>query len=211
MKSGSDISVNSVYSADNDEGLEESGVAASSSDKASEFVEEVRQKNPAGSATESAINTADALKVADTTAKEQRSALFFSLFMENISKMKAGEGNEAKINEAMNFLYDEAETEVVDVNTGEIVKTKGTPLDSPSLYAVLANEKVDPSNVENYSSDRILRTIENRSNTSGNGVMWKHGKRKYFNSCMDRNNQYKSCKSIHINQARKIFIQHHQK
>ena len=171
MKSGSDISVNSVYSADNDEGLEESGVAASSSDKASEFVEEVRQKNPAGSATESAINTADALKVADTTAKEQRSALFFSLFMENISKMKAGEGNEAKINEAMNFLYDEAETEVVDVNTGEIVKTKGTPLDSPSLYAVLANEKVDPSNVENYSSDRILRTIENRSNTSGNGVM----------------------------------------
>ena len=171
MKSGSDISVNSVYSADNDEGLEESGAAASSSDKASEFVEEVRQKNPAGSATESAINTADALKVADTTAKEQRSALFFSLFMENISKMKAGEGNEAKINEAMNFLYDEAETEVVDVNTGEIVKTKGTPLDSPSLYAVLANEKVDPSNVENYSSDRILRTIENRSNTSGNGVM----------------------------------------
>ncbi len=171
MKSGSDISVNSVYSADNDEGLEESGVAASSSDKASEFVEEVRQKNPAGSATESAINTADALKVADTTAKEQRSALFFSLFMENISKMKAGEGNEAKINEAMNFLYDEAETEVVDVNTGEIVKTKGTPLDSPSLYAVLANEKIDPSNVENYSSDRILRTIENRSNTNGNGVM----------------------------------------
>ena len=171
MKSGSDISVNSVYSADNDEGLEESGVAASSSDKASEFVEEVRQKNPAGSATESAINTADALKVADTTAKEQRSALFFSLFMENISKMKAGEGNDAKINEAMNFLYDEAETEVVDVNTGEIVKTRGTPLDSPSLYAVLANEKVDPSNVENYSSDRILRTIENRSNTSGNGVM----------------------------------------
>ena len=171
MKSGSDISVNSVYSADNDEGLEESGVAASSSDKASEFVEEVRQKNPAGSATESAINTADALKVADTTAKEQRSALFFSLFMENISKMKAGEGNEAKINEAMNFLYDEAETEVVDVNTGEIVKTRGTPLDSPSLYAVLANEKVDPSKVENYSSDRILRTIENRSNTSGNGVM----------------------------------------
>ena len=134
-------------------------------------MEEVRQKNPAGSATESAINTADALKVADTTAKEQRSALFFSLFMENISKMKAGEGNEAKINEAMNFLYDEAETEVVDVNTGEIVKTRGTPLDSPSLYAVLANEKVDPSNVENYSSDRILRTIENRSNTSGNGVM----------------------------------------
>ncbi len=171
MKSGSDISVNSVYSADNDEGLEESGVAASSSDKASEFVEEVRQKNPAGSATESAINTADALKVADTTAKEQRSALFFSLFMENISKMKAGEGNEAKINEAMNFLYDEAETEVVDVNTGEIVKTKGTPLDSPSLYAVLANERIDPSNVENYSSDRILRTIENRSNTNGNGVM----------------------------------------
>ena len=170
MKSGSDISVNSVHSADNEEGLEESGSSANSSKDAEEFVDEVRQKNPAGSVTESAISTADALKVADTTAKEQRSALFFSLFMENISKMKAGEGNEAKINEAMNFLYEEAETEVVDVNTGEIVKTKGTPLDSPSLYAVLANEKVDPSSVENYSSDRILKTVENQTNSSGSGV-----------------------------------------
>lgn len=166
MKSGSDISVNSVYSADNEDGLVEGGTSANSSDKAKEFVEAVRQKNPAGNATESAMNTADALKVADTTAKEQRSALFYSLFMENISKMKAGEGNDSKINEAMSFLYDEAETEVVDVNTGEIIKTKGTPLDSPSLYALLADEKMNPEEVKNYSSDRILMTMENQLNTT---------------------------------------------
>jgi hypothetical protein len=117
------------------------------------------------------MNTADALKVADTTAKEQRSALFYSLFMENISKMKAGEGNDSKINEAMSFLYDEAETEVVDVNTGEIIKTKGTPLDSPSLYALLADEKVNPEEVKNYSSDRILITMENQLDTTGEGTM----------------------------------------
>ena len=171
MKSGSDISINSVYSADNEDGLAEDGMSANSNDQAKAFVEAVRQKNPAKNASESAIKTADTLKVADTTAKEQRSALFYSLFMENISKMKAGEGNDSKINEAMSFLYDEAETEVVDVNTGEIIKTKGTPLDSPSLYALLANEKVNPEEVKNYSSDRILITMENQLDTTGEGTM----------------------------------------
>lgn len=171
MKSGSDISINNVYAEKNEEGdyeYKESGDTASSSDVNS-FIESVRQKNPAKNADESALNTADALKVADTTAKEQRSALFFSLFMENISKMKAGEGNESKINEAMNFLYDEHETEIVDVKTGEIVKTTGTALDAPSLYAVLANEKINPEVVENYSSDRILKTVENRLGNQDGG------------------------------------------
>ena len=171
MKSGSDISINNVYAEKNEEGdyeYKESGDTASSSD-VNGFIESVRQKNPAKNADESALNTADALKVADTTAKEQRSALFFSLFMENISKMKAGEGNESKINEAMNFLYDEHETEIVDVKTGEVVKTTGTALDAPSLYAVLANEKINPEVVENYSSDRILKTVENRLGNQDGG------------------------------------------
>ena len=164
MGSGSDINVNSISLVEGEDGnhYEESGGAANSNTAAMKFIEEVRNKNPAATAEDSALNAADSLKVADTIAKEQRSSLFFSLFMENISKMKAGEGNESKINEAMNFLYDDVEAEVVDVKTGEMIKTKGTALDATSLYAILSGEKVNPEKVENYSSDRILKTVENK-------------------------------------------------
>ena len=146
---------------------EENGASANSATDVDLFLETTREKNPAASANESALNTADALKVADTMSKEQRSSLFFLTFMENISKMKAGEGNQSKINEAMNYLYNNAETQIVDIDTGEIVTTPGTALESPSLYAVLAGEKVNPKKVENYSSDRILKTIENRVGSDG--------------------------------------------
>lgn len=164
MGSGSDVNVNSVSLVQSDEetDLAENGAAANSKDSARTFVEKVRDKNPAETAKVSAMNTADALKVADTTSKEQRSSLFFALILENVSQMKYGDGNNAKLNEAMNYLYDEAESEVVDVETGEIVKVKGSAMESPSLYAVLSGEKMDPKLAANYSSDRILKMVENK-------------------------------------------------
>ncbi len=167
MKAGSDVSINSVYYDESEDGYNENGSSAQASSDASEFVDRVREKNTAENTNDAALSTADTLKVADTTAKEQRSALFYSLFMENISKMKAGDGNDSKINEAMNYLYTDSETEIVDVKTGEIIKTTGTPLDSPSLYAILAKEKINPETIQNYSSDRILNTIENRIHSNG--------------------------------------------
>ena len=173
MGEGSDININSVslVGEDDDKHYEENGASANSEQDAWYLIEEVRGKNPAGSANESALNTADSLKVADTISKEQRSSLFYALFMENISKMKAGEGNESKIHEAMNFLYDEAETEVVDVETGETITVKGTALDAPSLYSLLSGEKMNPASAQNYSSDRVLKTIENNVGMSGNNAI----------------------------------------
>ena len=175
MGEGSDIDINSVALMEktetNDEGEEEttyemttSGETANSSGNAAEFVEAVRQKNPAENENNSALNAADTLKVADTISQEQRSSLFFALFMENISKMMAGDGNESKINGVLNFLHTTSETEVVDTKTGEMVKVKGSPMDSPSLYALLTGEKTDKQRVENYSSERILKTVRNRIN-----------------------------------------------
>ena len=181
MGEGSDINVNSVSVVkktrrNEDTGreeeyydYEESGAAANSKSTASEFINEVRVKNPANSASESALFAANALNTADTISKEERSSMFFALFMENISKMKAGEGNESKINEAMNFLYEKKESEVLDVKTGEMVKSYGTALDSPSLYAVLSGSKVNVSDVENYSSDRILKTVESKLGVTDSG------------------------------------------
>ena len=174
MGSGSNINVNNVSlvkrEVENEktgkvevyyEYVENGGRVNSESD---DFINQVNIKNTADSEEEATLYSADALKVADTVSKEQRSSLFFALIMENISKMKAGKGNESKINEAMNFLYEKSESEVVDVKTGEIIKVKGTAFDSPSLYAVLSGEKVNLEAVNNYSSDRVLKTVENKLN-----------------------------------------------
>lgn len=129
---------------------------------ASDFVAMVSDKNKAESEALATLNAADTLNVADTVAKEQKSSLLFVAFMENISKMKAGDGNESKINDVMNYLYEEVDSEVVDVKTGELKTVKGSMMESPSLYAVLSGDKVNLAETENYSSDRVLKTIENK-------------------------------------------------
>lgn len=187
--SGSNININTIYKEEVEEEepkqktveeepkfiykkfTEEDTKTASA--QAEEIINSVREKNPAETKEKSALNTADILKVADTASKEQRSSSFFLYFMENISKMKAGQGNESKINEAMNFLTDNRETQVVDTETGEIITQKGTPLESPSLYAILAQAPVSKEKTKNYSSDRILKTIQNKvgSNDSQNTIL----------------------------------------
>ena len=143
--------------------------SSSGSSAADSFVQSVGDKNTAESSTQATLNAANAINVADTMAKEQKSSLFFLAFMENISKMKAGQGNETRINEAMNYLHHEEESEVVDVKTGEKVTTKGSMLESRSLYAILAGTDLDAEDVENYSSDRVLKTVENQLGAGGAG------------------------------------------
>ena len=177
---GSNIDVNSVglYEKKDERTGEtyyvydEVGSNAGSSSSAEAFVNNVRDKSLATDSSQATLNAATSLNTADTISKEQKSSLFFVAFMENISKMKAGLGNESKINEAMNYLYKSEKTEVVDVKTGEVVEVEGSMLESHSLYAVLSGEKIDASKVENYSSDRILKTVENQLGTSSsNGAV----------------------------------------
>lgn len=132
------------------------------SSEAGAMIAAVAGKNRAGDSQTATMNAADQLNKADAISQKQKSELFFLTFMENISKMKAGDGSESKINEAMNYLYQDVSSEVVDVKTGEVVTVSGSMLESPSLYAVLSGEKIDVSRVENYSSDRVLKTVENR-------------------------------------------------
>ncbi len=167
--SGSDINVNNVATEKDEENniqYVNAGGTSNSDTSAGEFINGVSAVNTAGTSTEATLNSADTLKVADTISKEQRSSLFYLTFMENISKMKAGEGNESRINEAMNYLYEESETEIVDVETGETIKVKGTALESPSLYSILAGGEVDTKITQNYSSERILKTVENKLGTT---------------------------------------------
>lgn len=134
----------------------------SQSGEAVNLVVGVGSVNTASDSTTATLNAADSLNKADIMAKEQKSAIFFLAMMENISKMKAGDGNESKINETMNYMFEPQTTEVVDIETGEVITVEGSMMESPSLYAVLADEKVDVDAVKNYAGDRVLKTVENQ-------------------------------------------------
>ncbi|MBO7657130.1 hypothetical protein J6S55_00570 [Candidatus Saccharibacteria bacterium] len=139
------------------------GEKASSGTSAEEFVKMVAENNLDEDEGKATMDATTALNNADIMSKEQKSAIFFMAFMENISKMKAGEGSNSKINEAMNYLFREQESSVVDVKTGEEIKVKGSMLESPSLYAILSGEKVNVNDVTNYASDRVLKTVGNKA------------------------------------------------
>lgn len=138
------------------------GKNVNSKTNATSFIEEIRLKNPSNSPSKSTLITADILKTADTISKEQRSSVFFATFMENISKMKYGKGNETPINEAMNYLYHTTSNQITDINTGKLIEVTGSPIESPSLYSILTKTPISPKTVENYSSDRILKTTKNQ-------------------------------------------------
>lgn len=141
------------------------GSTAHSGSSAESFVREVAENNIDEDTFSATMDATTAINNADIISKEQKSAIFYMAFMENISKMKAGEGNSSKINEAMNYLFKEQESSVVDTKTGEIVTVKGSMLQSPSLYAILSGEKIDVNKVTNYASDRVLKTVENQVGT----------------------------------------------
>lgn len=89
---GSDIDVNTVYLAEKSRKNEQTGETevyyeyetngndANSDSKAGAFVTAVGEKNRARSENEATINSADALSVADTVSKEQRSSLLLVIY-----------------------------------------------------------------------------------------------------------------------------------
>lgn len=171
MKAGSDITINSVVATkDTKTPYKNSASMSTNTTDAASIIDSVRASNPASTKAESALQSADVLKTADTISKEQRSSTFFLYFMETISKMKAGYGDTSEINAAMNFLNESAETEVVDTETGEVIHLSGTPLESPSLYAITSGHSVSKDETKNFSSDRILDTTRNQLSRAGTEV-----------------------------------------
>ena len=144
------------------ESCQKEGSTTSKND-AETFIKEVSDNSKdANRGDQSTINTASTLETAEASTRQQRSSKFYVGIMENISKMKAGEGSETKLNEAMNYLYRDEESEVVDTTTGKVIKVKGSAMESPSLFAVLSGESINADDIKNYNSERITNTIQNQ-------------------------------------------------
>ena len=164
---GSDISVNSVSLAEkeNEDGeitMEyiENGTSANSKSDAWDFVNSIVSKFTGTSSESATMNVASTLDIADTITKEDKAERFALGLLENISKMKAGDGAESQINDVMNYMFDSKESEVYNLKTGQTITVTGSMLESPSLYALLSRKQIDASEVEDYSSDRIIKNVE---------------------------------------------------
>lgn len=158
---GSDINVSSVSVSEDGQG-KSSTATNNSGDEAGDFIKGTIAENKASNIDDATLSTADTLKAADTITREQRSGTFALLLLENINKMQAGDGNESKINEVMNYLYEETTNSVVDTKTAQLTEVTGSAMEAPSLYAMLSGGEINAESVGNYSNDRILQTIKNQ-------------------------------------------------
>ena len=154
-----------------------------SSGSADDYITNTVMLNMSTNTDQSIYNTADSLKDADTLAKKKTSTGLYVGVAESISKVKAGYGynnksdtdlvlsavaslgsvyGESNINEVMNWMFESRTSTVIDVETGQPKEVKGSVLEAPSMYAILSGEKLDVGQVANYSSDRVLKTVENQ-------------------------------------------------
>ncbi len=167
MGDGSDVKANSVVlvekkDQDGNKYYEYETLGSAAESENGNFIATVAEKSLAGDGQTADLNAAVTLNTAAKISKEQRSMLYYLGIMEPISKMKAGEGNTSRIHEAMNYIYEERETSVTDSETSEVITLDGNMLKSPSFYAVLSGERLNAKEVKNFSSDAVLKTIENR-------------------------------------------------
>lgn len=168
MGKGSEMNVSNGYATNekDDEGnitnfTTSSSGNASASGGAAGFIQQVADNNHAGSELAATINAADQLKDAEQVTRQYRSAQLYTLLQQPVSKMKAGDGTEAPIHPAMQLYFKREKSRTVNIDTGEVTETYGSPLESPSMMSVLAGKKVNNNDVKSYSMERVNNLTRN--------------------------------------------------
>lgn len=126
------------------------------------------------------LNVGNMIAVAVAANEIYQSINYFMGLMENISKMKAGEGDESAVNSVLNFMSTPATANVEDyqnaqanpngknttVNLSE-TEVSGTPLEAKGVQLILANAPTSASSTANYSLERSSKVILGALTTSG--------------------------------------------
>lgn len=159
-----------------DSGIDADGVDANT--KASQFIGKFNLVTGTLNAGCAALKVINMINVAVAANEIYQSINYFMGLMENVSKMKAGEGSESAINEVLNFLTTSTTTDVSDfsqvnsaddMNQSDSASTTvtGTALEANGVQLLLANAPIDSSETANYSLDRITNTFERLGVLSG--------------------------------------------
>lgn len=103
-----------------------------------------------------ALKVANLISVAVAANQIYQAMHYFISNQENISKTKAGYGNEAAINPLMNFLTTSTTAEYTDIKTGQTKTVTGAPIQAEGFNNILAGENVDLNMTKNYSVDSVF-------------------------------------------------------
>ncbi len=130
--------------------------------KASKFIDGLTKVSQGIDISCAILKVANLISMTVAANEIYQSINYFMGLMENISKMKAGEGDESAVNEVLNFLTTTATTSTSslsgDDGTGKLEQT-GTPLESNGLQLILANATVNSGETQAYSIERVSKSI----------------------------------------------------
>ena len=128
-----------------------------------------------------ALTAGNMITMAVAANEIYQSINYFMGIMENVSKMKAGEGDESAINSVLNFMSTTATTQVDDYanpgysGSGEGVQTTisktgdiiGSPLEAKGVQLVLADAPANSASTANYSLERTYKVLGGALTTAG--------------------------------------------
>lgn len=126
-----------------------------------------------GSGVCTALKVGSMIGIAAAAQETYQYIKYFLIQIENISKMMAGEGDASAINEFLNFMSTPATTNVSDFDgvtydflngqqPAEELQQKtetGSPLEASGLLNMLSGAPVSTNSTQNYSIERILKTM----------------------------------------------------
>ncbi len=142
--------------------------------KASAFIADVAKTvGDAGTWVCTALKVGNMIAITAAAQEIYQSINYFMGQMENVSKMKAGYGDQSAINSFLNFMSTPATTTttsdfgklgVVTVAEGseptiEQKEETGSPLEATGMQVMLAGAKAQASDTANYSLERIIKSL----------------------------------------------------
>lgn len=103
-----------------------------------------------------ALKVANMVSVTVAAAEIYQAINYFLSNTENISKTKAGEGNNAAQNYFLNTLNEPVTATYTDVESGEEKEVTGAPIEAEGFANVLAGTNPDTSKTKNYSVESVF-------------------------------------------------------
>lgn len=105
---------------------------------------------------------------------------YFMGLMENVSKMKAGDGDASAINSVLNFMSTSATANVSDyqnpstsgshLNIDATEEVTGTPLEAKGVQLILADAPATQADTANYSLERSYKIVGSAITTAGYSI-----------------------------------------
>ena len=105
-----------------------------------------------------ALKVANMISVTIAAAEIYEAINYFLSNAENISKTKAGDGNNAAQSYLLNFLNEPTTATYTDVESGEEKEVTGAPIEAEGFSNVLAGTNPDLNKTKNYSVESAFTT-----------------------------------------------------